>query len=125
MIVASVRPWNELSMVMILYFPGGRADARQLDGALVGLGPAVAEEALPAEAAFAQQLRQLALRLDVIVVRHVQQRPACLRMAFTTRGWQWPMPLTAQPGKKSRYFLPSASHTQRTLAPHDDHGLRV
>lgn len=40
-------------------------------------------------------------------------RPACSRMAATTFGWQWPVPSTEMPARKSRYSLPSASHSRQ------------
>ena len=46
---------------------------RQLDGGLVGLGPAVAEEALAAERPLGQRLGERALGLHVPGIRHVDQ----------------------------------------------------
>src|SRR5215468_10913248 len=37
---------------------------------------------------------------------------ACSRIVPTTRGWEWPSAVTAMPPVKSRYSLPSESHTR-------------
>ena len=43
-------------------------------------------------------------------------RSACSRIACTTRGWQCPRLLTARPVWKSRYSLPSSSHSRAPCA---------
>src|SRR5262245_46593266 len=50
---------------------------------------------------------------------------ACSRIVPTTFGWQWPSAVTAMPPVKSRYSLPSESHT-RTPSPRTSAtGLRL
>ena len=39
----------------------------------------------------------------------------CSLIAFTTLGWQCPIPETAHPGKRSRYTFPSRSQTRAPL----------
>ena len=81
----------------------------QLDGGLVGLGPAVAEEALAAERPLGQGLGERPWASMYQVFGTWINWPTWSRTASTTRGGQWPSRLQPQPGKKSRYRLPSAS----------------
>ena len=76
-----MRPWNELSAVMTSLRPGllRTVAPRQLDGRLVGLGAAVAEEHPVGEGMVAEQLGQPGLGLDVIEVGDVDQGPHLLR----------------------------------------------
>ena len=87
--------------------------ARELDRRLVGLRAGVAEEHLAAEARLRQALGEPHRGLGVEEVADVHQpSPTCSRTAATTRGWQWPRLVTEMPHRKSRYSLPSASHSR-------------
>ena len=78
--VASVRPWNELSALMTTWRPRAGPAPGQLQGALVGLGPRVGEEDLPAGLAGAavdqavDGQRHLGPQRVAVEVGHVAQR---------------------------------------------------
>ena len=75
----------------------------ELDGRLVGLGAAVAEEALAAERPLRERLRRTSPWASMYQVFGTWiSWPTCSRTASTTRGGQWPSRLQPQPGKKSR-----------------------
>ena len=49
---------------------------------------------------------------------------AASRMAPVTTGWQWPSEVTAMPEVKSRYSLPSLSHTRAPSPRTSTSGVR-
>ena len=118
-----VRPWKPPSSTT--KSPPGAAPARELDRALDRLGARVAEEHLAAERQLRQPLGQphAAARCRRGCPR-ASSRPACSRTASTTRGWQWPSCATEMPARKSRYSLPSASHSRVPSPRTNSTGLR-
>ncbi len=109
--VARVRPWK-LPKRRHHDVPAPPAElAGELDGALVGLGAAVAEEHLPAgRLAVADEHVEgggnVLARFGAEEVRHVQQRAGLLGQASATAGLAWPSPTTARPGQEVEVAMP-------------------
>ena len=88
----------------------------QLDGGLVGLGAAVAEEALAAERPLRRGPRPEPWGSMYQVLGTWISRPTCSRTASTTRGGQWPEQVAAPAGEEVEIAVPLGVPDPRALA---------
>jgi hypothetical protein len=96
---------------------GVAVGAGELDGGLVGLGPAVAEEALAAERTLRERLGERPLRLDVPGVRHVDQLADLLADRLDDARGAVADQIAAPAGEEVEVAVPLGVPNPRALAP--------
>lgn len=94
----------------------------KLDGCLVGLGPAVAEENSVGKRIFCQQPGQLDLRLDMIKVGDMQQLPSLFADGLHDLRVTMAQVADADPGHKVKVLFPLYVPNLASLPFDQDHG---
>src|SRR3546814_5485584 len=107
-----VRPWNPCSIATTCVRPVRRVSLKAASLASV---PELEKNTLPdpwapssaSSFSASSTCGAVAKKFDVC-----PSVPSCVLTASTSAGWAWPNEFTAMPPRKSRYSLPSTSHTR-------------
>src|SRR3954449_5232580 len=95
----------------------------ELDGGLVGFGPAVAEKALAAERALRERLGERALGLDVPGVRYVDELSDLLADRVNDPGRAVAEQVAPPAREEVEIAIPFGIPDPRSLAPDQAHGI--